>query len=183
MEFSFFFLLFFQFALTCLIQVRLGPLAFILVLILRNEFCRIFKVTEKLSKIGNAGAHPKMSKGTSKSSTPLHSKTSHVVTSHSHEWLIEDFVRREESTGSSLQTRFSVMVSDNKNTQSETVWRIKLYPKGCDADHSSYVSIFINQVTGPTVWVKYAISLLGCQNFDRTPYGMFDIKVFINQTL
>lgn len=113
-----------------------------------------------------------MSKGTicSKSATPLHSKTSHVVTSHSHEWLIEDFVRREESTGSSLQTRFSVMVSDNKNTKSETVWRIKLYPKGCDADHSSYVSIFINQVTGPTVWVKYAISLLGCRNFDRTPY-------------
>ena len=120
-----------------------------------------------------------MSKGTicSKSATPLHSKTSHVVTSHSHEWLIEDFVRREESTGSSLQTRFSVMVSDNKNTKSETVWRIKLYPKGCDADHSSYVSIFINQVTGPTVWVKYAISLLGCQNFDRTPYGMFYISL------
>ena len=59
-------------------------------------------------------------------------------------------MRREEPTGSSLQTRFSVMVSDNKNTKSETVWRIKLYPKGCDGEHSNYVSIFINQVTGPT---------------------------------
>lgn len=42
--------------------------------------------------------------------------------------------------------------------------------QGCDGEHSNYVSIFINQVSGPTVWVKYAISLLGCQNFDRTPY-------------
>lgn len=106
----------------------------------------------------------------SKSATPLHSKSAHVVTSWCHEWQIEDFVRREEQTGSSIQTRFSVMVSDNKNTKSETVWRIKLYPKGCDGEHSNYVSIFINQVSGPTVWVKYAISLLGCQSFDRTPY-------------
>ena len=37
----------------------------------------------------------------SKSATPVHSKTSHVVTSWSHEWLIEDFCRREEPTGSS----------------------------------------------------------------------------------
>ncbi len=106
----------------------------------------------------------------SKSATPVQSKHSHVVTTWCHEWLIEDFVRREEQISQSLQTRFSVSVMDNKNTKSETVWRIKLYPKGCDNEHSSYVSIFINQVSGPPVWVKYAISLLGCQSFDRSPY-------------
>jgi len=106
----------------------------------------------------------------SKSATPLTSKLSHVVTTWCHEWLIEDFIRREEPVSSALQTRFSVTVLDNKGTKCETVWRIKLYPKGCDSEHSNYVSIFINQVSGPPIWVKYAISLLGCQSFDRSPY-------------
>ena len=106
----------------------------------------------------------------SKSATPIQGKQSHAVTTWCHEWLIEDFVRREEQVGSSLQTRFTVSILDNKNTKSETVWRIKLYPKGCDNEHSNHVSIFINQVSGPSVWVKYAISILGCQSFDRSPY-------------
>ena len=88
-------------------------------------------------------------------------------------WL-PDFVNRQEAVGNSLQTRFSVSILDNKNQVCETVWRIKLYPKGCDQDHANYVSIFINQVSGPSVWVKYAISLLGCQGFDRQQtYGKF----------
>lgn len=106
----------------------------------------------------------------SKSATPIQSKQSHAVTTWCHEWQIEDFVRRDEQISQSLQTRFSVLVLDNKNSKSETVWRIKLYPKGCDAEHSQYVSIFINQVSGPAVWVKYAISLLGCESRDRAPY-------------
>ena len=90
----------------------------------------------------------------SKSATPLQNKQSHVVTTWSHEWLIEDFVRREEHVGQSLQTKFSVKILDNKNVKNETIWRIKLYPKGCDSDHSNYVSIFINQVSGPSVHVR-----------------------------
>ena len=89
-------------------------------------------------------------------------------------FLSPDFVNRQEAVGNSLQTRFSVSILDNKNQVCETVWRIKLYPKGCDQDHANYVSIFINQVSGPSVWVKYAISLLGCQSFDRQQtYGNF----------
>ena len=62
----------------------------------------------------------------SKSSTPSSSKNSHVVTTWSHEWLIEDFFRREEAVGSAIQTKFAVAVLDNKNTKFETVWRVKL---------------------------------------------------------
>ena len=54
------------------------------------------------------------------------SKNSHVVTTWSHEWLIEDFFRREEAVGSAIQTKFAVAVLDNKNTKFETVWRVKL---------------------------------------------------------
>ena len=46
-----------------------------------------------------------------------------------------------EAVGNSLQTWFSVSILDNKNQVFETVWRIKLYPKGCDQEHANYVSI------------------------------------------
>ena len=49
-------------------------------------------------------------------------------------------------------------------------FRLNRFPKGCDADHSNYVSIFINQVSGPPVWVKYAISLLESQSLHRSPF-------------
>ena len=49
-------------------------------------------------------------------------------------------------------------------------FRMNRFPKGCDADHSNYVSIFINQVSGPPVWVKYAISLLESQSVHRSPF-------------
>lgn len=106
----------------------------------------------------------------SKSSTPLSTRQSHLVTKGSHEWLIEDFMKREETTGISLSTRFTTPCVDARGVNHETVWRLKAYPKGCDADHREYISIFINQVAGPVVWVKYTISLLGCHAYDRTPY-------------
>jgi len=104
----------------------------------------------------------------SKSTTPLTSRQSHIVTRGSHEWLIEDFLKRDETTGISLSTRFTTPCIDARGVSHETVWRLKAYPKGCDGDHRDYISIFINQVAGPVVWVKYTISLLG--SFDRTPY-------------
>ena len=51
-----------------------------------------------------------------------------------------------------------------------STFRLNRFPKGCDADHSNYVSIFINQVSGPPVWVKYAISLLESQSLHRSPF-------------
>lgn len=107
----------------------------------------------------------------SMSSTPLHSRTSNFVAKGRHEWTIEDFVRREEGNGVSLQTRFTVPAIDNRGAHVNTVWRIKLYPKGCDQEHSEHVSIFLNQVSGPgSVWVKYSISLIGCHAYNRTTY-------------
>ena len=82
----------------------------------------------------------------SKSSTPLSTRQSHLVTKGSHEWLIEDFMKREETTGISLSTRFTTPCVDARGVNHETVWRLKAYPKGCDADHREYISIFINQV-------------------------------------
>ena len=51
-----------------------------------------------------------------------------------------------------------------------STFRLNRFPKGCDGDHSNYVSIFINQVSGPAVWVKYAISLLESQSLHRSPF-------------
>jgi len=106
----------------------------------------------------------------SKSTTPLSTRQSHIVTKGTHEWLIEDFMKREETTGVSLSTRFTTPCIDAKGVNHETVWRLKAYPKGCDNDHREYISIFINQVSGPVVWVKYNISLLGCHSYDRSTY-------------
>lgn len=106
----------------------------------------------------------------SKSTTPLSTRQSHIVTKGTHEWLIEDFMKREETTGISLSTRFTTPCVDSKGVNHETVWRLKAYPKGCDNDHREYISIFINQVAGPVVWVKYNISLLGCHSYDRSTY-------------
>ena len=83
----------------------------------------------------------------SRSTTPLSTRQSHIVTKGSHEWLIEDFTKREETTGTSLSTRFTTPCIDGKGTNHETVWRLKAYPKGCDSDHRDYISIFINQVS------------------------------------
>ena len=82
----------------------------------------------------------------SKSTTPLSTRQSHIVTKGTHEWLIEDFMKREETTGVSLSTRFTTPCIDAKGVNHETVWRLKAYPKGCDNDHREYISIFINQV-------------------------------------
>ena len=82
----------------------------------------------------------------SKSTTPLSTRQSHTVTKGSHEWLIEDFMKREETTGISLSTRFTTPCVDARGVNHETVWRLKAYPKGCDSDHRDYISIFINQV-------------------------------------
>ena len=82
----------------------------------------------------------------SKSTTPLSTRQSHTVTKGSHEWLIEDFMKREETTGISLSTRFTTHCVDARGVNQETVWRLKAYPKGCDNDHSDYISIIINQV-------------------------------------
>ena len=82
----------------------------------------------------------------SKSTTPLSTRQSHIVTKGSHEWLIEDFMKREETTGISLSTRFTTPSVDARGINHETVWRLKAYPKGCDIDHRDYISIFINQV-------------------------------------
>jgi len=106
----------------------------------------------------------------SKSTTPLSTRQSHIVTKGTHEWLIEDFMKREETTGVSLSTRFTTPCIDAKGVNHETVWRLKAYPKGCDSDHREFISIFINQVSGPVVWVKYNISLLGCHSYDRSTY-------------
>ena len=83
----------------------------------------------------------------SRSTTPLSTRQSHIVTKGSHEWLIEDFTKREETTGTSLSTRFTTPCIDGKGTNHETVWRLKAYPRGCDSDHRDYISIFINQVS------------------------------------
>ena len=95
----------------------------------------------------------------SKSTTPLSTRQSHIVTKGSHEWLIEDFLKREETTGISLSTRFTTPCVDTRGVNHETVWRLKAYPKGCDSDHRDYISIFINQVrkTDRNLW---SISLL-----------------------
>jgi len=106
----------------------------------------------------------------SKSTTPLSTRQSHIVTKGTHEWLIEDFMKREEVTGTSLSTRFTTPCVDAKGVNHETIWRLKAYPKGCDTEHREYISIFINQVAGPVVWVKYNISLLGCHSYDRSTY-------------
>ena len=82
----------------------------------------------------------------SKSTTPLSTRQSHIVTKGSHEWLIEDFMKREETTGISLSTRFTTPCVDTRGVNHETVWRLKAYPKGCDSEHRDYISIFINQV-------------------------------------
>ena len=82
----------------------------------------------------------------SKSTTPLSTRQSHIVTRGSHEWLIEDLMKREETTGVSLSTRFTTPCVDARGVNHETVWRLKAYPKGCDNDHRDYISIFINQV-------------------------------------
>ena len=69
-------------------------------------------------------------------------------------------------------TYFDIYPSPNNyGTPSMTsTFRLNRFPKGCDADHSNYVSIFINQVSGPPVWVKYAISLLESQSLHRSPF-------------
>ena len=82
----------------------------------------------------------------SKSTTPLSTRQSHIVTKGTHEWLIEDFMKREEVTGTSLSTRFTTPCVDAKGVNHETIWRLKAYPKGCDTEHREYISIFINQV-------------------------------------
>ena len=86
----------------------------------------------------------------SQSTTPLSTRQSHIVTKGSHEWLIEDFMKREEATGISLSTRFTTVCVDAQGVNYETVWRLKAYPKGCDNEHRDYLSIFINQVD--TLW-------------------------------
>ena len=97
----------------------------------------------------------------SRSTTPLSTRQSHIVTKGSHEWLIEDFTKREETTGTSLSTRFTTPCIDGKGVNHETVWRLKAYPKGCDSDHRDYISIFINQVSLSIMdWGSHPIRLL-----------------------
>eukprot|EP00095_Tigriopus_kingsejongensis_P001346 snap_masked-scaffold1057_size73593-processed-gene-0.19 protein:Tk01346 transcript:snap_masked-scaffold1057_size73593-processed-gene-0.19-mRNA-1 annotation:"speckle-type poz isoform x2" len=105
----------------------------------------------------------------SRSSTPRNSRSSHPITTGKHEWTIEDFLTREEGVGVSLNTKFSVPANEVRSgTMVETVWRIKVYPRGCDAEHANYASIFINQAAGPAVWVKYAFCILGASSHAGT---------------
>ncbi|XP_059089715.1 speckle-type POZ protein-like [Tigriopus californicus] len=101
----------------------------------------------------------------SRSSTPKNSRLSHPITLGKHDWTIEDFMTRDEGVGVSLNTKFTVPAHEVKSgALVETIWRIKVYPRGCDADHANYASIFINQVAGPPVWVKYTFCILGPPN-------------------
>ena len=109
----------------------------------------------------------------SKSTTPLSTRQSHIVTKGTHEWLIEDFMKREETTGVSLSTRFTTPCIDAKGVNHETVWRLKAYPKGCDNDHREYISIFINQV-------GFVIEKPGLNVYCKSPhYMIFSYSMFL----
>lgn len=106
----------------------------------------------------------------SRSSTPKNSRLSHPITFGTHDWTIEDFLTRDEGVGVSLNTKFTVPAHEvESGILLETIWRIKVYPRGCDADHANYASIFINQVAGPPVWVKYTFCILGPPNVGPYP--------------
>jgi len=105
----------------------------------------------------------------SRSCTPTGSKLNFSIVRGNHEWVIEDFLKREEANGVSLASKFTVSAVDSKGIYYETVWKVKAYPKGCEQDVKDHLSLFITQVSGPEVLCKYSLALLTSHPFDRVP--------------
>lgn len=105
----------------------------------------------------------------SRSCTPAGSKLCFAIVRGNHEWVIEDFLKREELNGVSLASKFTVSAVDSKGVYYETVWKVKAYPHGCEADVKDHLSLFITQVSGPEVMCKYSLALLTSHPFDRVP--------------
>jgi len=105
----------------------------------------------------------------SRSCTPANSKLCFQLVRGNHEWVIEDFLKREEANGVSLASKFTVSAVDAKGVYYETVWKVKAYPHGCEQDVKDHLSLFITQVSGPEVFCKYSLALLTLHPFDRVP--------------
>lgn len=88
----------------------------------------------------------------SRSCTPANSKLCFQLVRGNHEWVIEDFLKREEANGVSLASKFTVSAVDAKGVYYETVWKVKAYPHGCEQDVKDHLSLFITQVSGPEVF-------------------------------
>jgi len=105
----------------------------------------------------------------SRSCTPTGSKSCYSIIRGNHEWVIEDFLKREEANGVSLSSKFTVSAVDSKGIYYETVWKVKAYPHGCEPDVKDHLSLFITQISGPEVMCKYSLALLTSHPFDRFP--------------
>jgi len=105
----------------------------------------------------------------SRSCTPAGSKSCFQIIRGNHEWVIEDFLKREEANGISLASKFTVSVC-SRGMYHDTVWKVKAYyPHGCEPDVRDHLSLFLTQISGPEVMCKYSLALLTNPYHERTP--------------
>jgi len=105
----------------------------------------------------------------SRSCTPAGSKSCFQIIRGNHEWVIEDFLKREEANGISLASKFTVSAVCSRGIFYDTVWKVKAYPRGCEPDVKDYLSLFLTQISGPEVMCKYSLALLTNPYHERKP--------------